>query len=332
LAIANISSPTAIIPISNNLKSDIAICDDVSSQNTSDIEFSLASENSINELPPKSGRKSNTNANSDPVFKKTVSVISPSLSTRDKKSKERKASSCQSTPLFGRHKHTIIENEVKKVLTFHQDMPKECSRACELKNDTKKSQTIVIAPTSKPSTTITSISSSLPCELVHTISTITKKGQKLSKKHHEMSLEYEITYENDDGNQSPHGFISSFNQLTSQRHPSAIISANLKKPLPVALKNQQQEVERTAQQNIGEEHKSQDIELDELAIDLNGSKKKKKRKSKFYYKYIQPSSQENYLNHIQGHTCRNVDSVVYPTTSSEIKQQCILSKPPNQPM
>lgn len=281
--------PTAIVPINNNHsninvsnKSDVAIYDDgASSQNTSDIEFSLASEASISELPPnaKSDRKS-ANANSDPVSKKSVNVLSPPLSTRDKKI-ERKAISCQSTPLFGRHRRS--ESEGKKVLTFQKELPKGISKACE-KDTTIKSQTIVTTTSTlaRPTTTtVTAIASHLPLETVHSGSN--KKGQRHSKKLRDVSLEYEITYDGEE-NQSPHGFISSFNQLTAQKPPAAVICANLKKP-PV-IKDQPVEGEPKAQQEVGGENtkaiKSQDIELelDELAVDV-GSGKKKKRRSKF---------------------------------------------------
>lgn len=275
---------TAFVPINNIInssnKSEVAICDDgASSQNTSDIDFSLASENSIN---VKNDEKSNTKTNSDPIFKKFVNVLSPKVCS-GKKGCERKASSCQSTPLFGRHKHTRSESEGKKVLKFQADHPIENKNGPELKGGTKKSQTIVTAPYSNTTTTTalakpsTSLSSNLPLEIVHSSS---KKGQKRTKRHCDVSLEYEITYDDGDGNQSPHGFISSFNQLTSQKPTSAKIVANLTKQLSPSIK------EFTTQQDIQfesiKEVKNQDIEIEltESMVDGEKNKRKKERQLK----------------------------------------------------
>lgn len=294
------SKVLAIVPINNtnnnsnnhknSNKSDLAICDDgVSSQNTSDIEFSLPSENSMSEIPRSGAKVKSSVAKSDPVIKKCVSVVSSS--TRDKKACERKAISCQSTPIFLRHKHVRSESEGKKVLTFQKELPKSSSSNNEHsygKIDTIKSQTIVIAPTStkttttlaKPTTTttVTAVSGHLPpLEAVHVVSNAggSKKGQKHSTKLRDVSLEYKITYDDGDENQSPHGFISSFNQLqlTSQKQSAAIISANIKKQ---TSKDQHKKVELVDQDDLAK----QDIELDELDVEAVNKKKKHKRKSK----------------------------------------------------
>lgn len=275
----------------NNGKSDIAICDDgTSSQNTSDIEFSLNSENSLSELPrsTKNGQQPKSVANSDPIIKKSVNVVSPPSAHPsakgsgggEKKVCERKAISCQSTPIFGRHKHVRSESEGKKVLTFQKELPKR-------EVDTIKSQTIVIAPTSTTTTTtlatstVTAVSGHHQhhLEAVHVVSNASnKKSQKHSTKLRDVSLEYEITYDDGDGNQSPHGFISSFNQLTSQKQSAAIISANIKKQTSkdqhrktTEMKSEVQEIDTKA-----------DIELDELDVEVvnsASSKKKNKRRS-----------------------------------------------------
>lgn len=283
-----------------NDKSDVAICDDgLSSQNTSDIEFSLVSENSITDLPEKLRKKvtagvvaaaaTTTVTNSDPIIKKSVNVISPPLTRHDKKPCERKAKSCQSTPIFGRHKHVRSESEGKKILTFQRELP---TKKYETKiTDAVKSETIVIAPASTSAaiatiTTTTLASKSMPpavssgpLESVHM--TTTKKIQKHSSKHRDVSIEYEITYDDDNENQSPHGFISSFNQLTSQKQPAAIISANLKKQTSKQVKGQQ------GKDSIKNQHETEktvtnqevELELDELNVDVVN--KKKRRRSKY---------------------------------------------------
>lgn len=259
------------------INSDIAICDDgVSSQNTSDIEFSLVSE-SISELPAHVRKK--TSPSSDPVIKKPVQYLSPPLK-REIKVSERKAISCQSTPLFGRHQPaqpTKSDGEVKKVLTFQKELPKKVG-------DPKvKSQTIVIAPTSTTTTTtlakpISTLSG--PVETVH----ISRKSQKHSK-YRDVSVEYEITYDDDDGNQSPRGFISSFNQLTSHMPPAAVITSNPKKQSLKQTKAQttkdgrnQQEGACSKADDKTAKHRDIELELDELAIDVVN--KRKKRRSK----------------------------------------------------
>lgn len=284
-----------------NDKSDVAICDDgLSSQNTSDIEFSLVSENSVSDLPEKLRKKvtagvvaTATVTNSDPIIKKSVNVISPPLTRHDKKPCERKVKSCQSTPIFGRHKHVRSESEGKKTLTFQRELP---TKKYETKiTDAVKSETIVIAPASTcaaiatiTTTTLASKSipavSSGPLESVHM--TTTKKIQKHSSKHRDVSIEYEITYDDDNENQSPHGFISSFNQLTSQKQPAAIISANLKKQTSKQVKGLQ------AKDSIKSQHETEktvtnqevELELDELNVDVVN--KKKRRRSKYNKKVM----------------------------------------------
>jgi hypothetical protein len=264
-------------PINNNNdKSDVAICDDVSSQNTSDIEFSLVSE-SISE-PPHIRKKVSTN--SDPILKKPAHFLSPPLS-RDAKVVERKSISCQSTPLFGRHSNKG-DGEVKKVLTFQKELPKKVSEPAKT-IEKVKSQTIVIAPNS--TTTTTTLAKPLgPAETVHT----SRKSQKHSK-YRDVSVEYEISYDDDDGNQSNRGFFSSFNQLTSQLPPTAVItSSNPKKQSSKQskvhstkeVKNQQEALVNTRKvDDKTAKHHEIELELDELQIDVVN--KKKKRRSEF---------------------------------------------------
>lgn len=284
---------TAIVPINNNVnvnnhnnnnRSDVAICDDgASSQNTSDIEFSLNSENnSVSELP-RSSAKCKSVVNSDPVIKKFVNVVSPPLTRGgEKKACERKAISCQSTPIFGRHKHVRSESEGKKVLTFQKEQSKSVSKGTDA---IKSHQTIVIAPTSTTTTTTlaktvttTTAAASIPLETVHA------SKKKHSTKIRDVSVEYEITYDNEERNQSPHGFISSFNQLTSQKQSAAIISANIKKQASTTKDHQRrksQDVDRvdvTTKRDV-----SRDIELDELDVEVVNKKKKKKRRSEFFF-------------------------------------------------
>ena len=230
-----------------------------------------------------------------------MNVISPSTNS-DKKVCERKAISCQSTPLFGRHnKHTRSESEGKKVLTFQQKETPKSIVMCEKKVDVAKSQTIVIAPTSSTITTTLAKQSSAATvlETVHGSNNVNKKGQKLSKKLRDVSLEYEITYDDNgggDANQSSHGFISSFNQLTSHKQSSAIICANLKRQSPPhVLRDQQQEdliTQHDTHGDDGECSKNRDIEieLNELGV-IDGSRIRKKKKSKTLEFFL-----ESYLN------------------------------------
>lgn len=265
------------LPINNNDKSDVAICDDVSSQNTSDIEFSLVSE-SICELPMNVRKKISTN--SDPILvKKPAHFLSPPL-TREVRVTERKAISCQSTPLFGRHSNKS-EGEVKKVLTFQKELPKKVSETTKT-IEKVKSQTIVIAPNSTTTTT-TLAKPSGPIETVH----VSRKAQKHSKCR-DVSVEYEISYDDDDGNQSPRGFLSSFNQLTSQIPPAAVItSTNPKKQSMKQAKTQsmkegkyQQETGSSADGKTAKHHEIE-LELDDLAVDVLNKKKRRRSKWKF---------------------------------------------------
>lgn len=300
--------------------SDLAICDDgVSSQNTSDIEFSLVSE-SVSELPRKKA-----SANSDPIIKKPAHLLSPPLA-REIKVTERKAISCQSTPLFGRHQQQKGDGEVKKVLTFQE--PKAVEKV--------KSQTIVIAPTSTTTTTtlakpISTHATGGPMESVHA----TRKSQK--SRYRDVSVEYEISYDDDEGNQSPRGFISSFNQLTSQMPPATVITANPKKLSLKQLKAQSKEG-RNQQEAVGgkaddktAKHHEIELELDDLAIDVGN--KKKRRRSK-YCEDSWDARRETFIclffHSPQGHSSRCSDPVIYPSSSG--LKHCILSRPPNQPM
>lgn len=257
------------------IKSDAAIYDDcVSSQNTSDIEFSLVSE-SISELPVCIRKKPSTN--SDPVVKKPPHFLSPPLK-REVKIIERKAISCHSTPLFGRHSKN--DGDVKKVLTFQKELPKKNSETKQVEK--AKSQTIVIAPTSTTTTTTLAkpISTTAgPIETVH----LSRKSQKHSK-YRDVSVEYEISYNDNEGNQSPRGFLSSFNQLTSQTPPAAVItSTNPKKQFSKQIKaqltkdgwNQHDIPTTTADDKTAKQHEIE-LELDDLVDSTN---KKKRRRS-----------------------------------------------------
>lgn len=251
------------IVVQEKQKSDIAIYDDgVSSQNTSDIEFSLVSE-SISELPVHSHKKNSTN--SDPIAKRPAHFLSPPL-TREVKVSERKAISCQSTPLFGRHQKAQASDS-KKVLTFQKELPKK------VEIEKAKSQTIVIAPTSTTTTTtlakpITTVAG--PVENVHA----NRKSQKHSK-YRDVSVEYEISYDDNEGNQSPRGFISSFNQLTSQTPPAAVITtANPKKQSKAPSSKQLDASADDKADDKTAKHQEIELELDDLAID-----KRKRRRS-----------------------------------------------------
>lgn len=147
--------PAATTQDPNN-KSDIAMLDDVSSQNTSDIEFSLVSE-SIRDGHLK---KKSSVTYSDPIVKQ------PKLPTMKLNSKisNRKAVSCHTTPIFERHKinkKVIIEDTGtvgrKDSKTF-QDFPK-IKHAVASNEGIHKSQTIVIASTVNSPTTKTAIAS-----------------------------------------------------------------------------------------------------------------------------------------------------------------------------
>lgn len=254
-------------------KSDVAICDDgTSSQNTSDIEFSLVSE-SLCELPLGAVKKTSTI--SDPVIKKPPLFLSPPL-VRQVKVSERKAISCQSTPLFGRSQKGLTkEGDVKKVLTF-QEHPKKGNEPKVAVIEKVKSQTIVTAPTSATTATTTTLAKSIPStssgplESVHT----SRKSQKHSK-YRDVSVEYEITYDDSEGNQTPRGFISTFNSLTSQSTPSAVITTK-RHSLKQAKSRCQHETgdDRTTNHDI-------ELELDDLAVDVVNKKKRRRRKQHF---------------------------------------------------
>lgn len=283
---ATVSAPTKNISI----KSDKAICDDgvssQSSQNTSDIEFSLVSENSMNELPPKTNNaiKFNNNTNSDPIIETTINLASTVISTSNKNLRERKASSCQSTPLFGRHKYAQNEIETIKALKFNREI-----QSCDQKLDTSKSQTIVIAPKSNTiTTTLAKHTPAVKNNICNEINSNNKKIQRHFKKLHDVSLEYEITYDDEDGKQSPHGFISSFNKLTTQKRYSPVISANIKKQPRIAIKDQQESRLATLHcTNLENANPTIDKDIEKLnATGIDESKRNNKRKSKHFILYI----------------------------------------------
>lgn len=288
----------------HNDKSDVAIYDDgPSSQNTSDIEFSLVSETSVSELPFSNRKKlAASTVLSDPIMKKTGNLLSPllqrgvTISTPGSKPDDckkylpkQRSISEQSTPIFARHQQLKNEAEGKKYITFQKELPKKV--VCDVKPIEKgKSQTVVIAPTVSTTTTA----------LAKPISTITvagtsgqetlnanKKSQKHLNKFRDIAIEYEISY--DDGNQSPRGFISSFNQLTSNIPPTAVITTNSKKQSIKQSKTQSMKDGRN-QHEFGRgksfdekaaKGHALEVELDDLAIDIDN--KKRKRKSKFNY-------------------------------------------------
>ncbi|CAO1359808.1 unnamed protein product [Diamesa serratosioi] len=317
----------------HNDKSDVAIYDDApSSQNTSDIEFSLVSETSVSELPPSNRKKlAASTVLSDPIIKKTGNLLSPPLqrgitiSTPGKPDdgikkylpKQRSISE-QSTPIFARHQQLKLEAEGKKYITFQKELPK---KVCDVKPIEKgKSQTVVIAPTvsttttalAKPISTIT-VAGSSGQEALHT----NKKAQKHLNKFRDIAIEYEISY--DDGNQSPRGFISSFNQLTSNLPPTAVITTNSKKQSIKQSKTQSMKDGRNQQEfgraksfdeKAGKGH-GLEMELDELAIDIDNKKRKRKRKFILYFRCSEPI-------------------LVYPLPTG--LKHCILSRPPNAPI
>lgn len=150
--------------------SDLAICDDVSSQNTSDIEFSLVSDHAS--VVGISSRKKSFSAYSDHGLVSDRSTFISLPLTRKKQAVERKAISCSSTPLFSRHirnlKMNENQNEPKKILKFENELvkDKEKDRAYST-NEFQKSQTIVIAKTNatsaKTATTTTTVAKTSPC-------------------------------------------------------------------------------------------------------------------------------------------------------------------------
>jgi hypothetical protein len=152
--------------------SDLAVCDDVSSQNTSDMEFSLISDHVA--IAGITGRKKSLSANSDhgSMSDRSNTFVSLPLS-RKKQSIERKAMSCQSTPLFGRHMRTLKSNEShsepKKTIKFEGELVKskdKDSRIYSSNNEVQKSQTVVIASANatSPTTTTTVTETSLCME------------------------------------------------------------------------------------------------------------------------------------------------------------------------
>ena len=291
----------------HNEKSDVAIYDDApSSQNTSDIEFSLVSEMSVSELPFSNRKKLAANTVlSDPIIKKTGNLLSPPILQRgvtisipdkpdDQTSKKylpkQRSISEQSTPIFARHQQLKNEAEGKKYITFQKELSK---KVCDVKPiENGKSQTVVIAPTvsttttalAKPISTIT-VASANGHETLHT----NKKSQKHLNKFRDIAIEYEISY--DGGNQSPRGFISSFNQLTSNIPPTAVITTNSKKQSIKQSKTQsikdgrnQQELGRgkSFDEKAGEKAHALELELDDLAIDIDNKKRKRKRKFNYF--------------------------------------------------
>lgn len=289
-----------------NAKSDVAIYDDgPSSQNTSDIEFSLVSETSVSELPFSNRKKLAANTVlSDPIIKKTGNLLSPPLqrgitisapgSKADDCKKylpKQRSISEQSTPIFARHQQLKNEAEGKKYITFQKELPKKVLDVKPIEKG--KSQTVVIAPTvsttttalAKPISTIT-VAGTSGQETLHA----NKKSQKHLNKFRDIAIEYEISY--DDGNQSPRGFISSFNQLTSNLPPTAVITTNSKKQSMKQSKTQSMKDGRN-QQEFGR-GKSFDekavkgygleVELDDLAIEIDNKKRKRKRKFNYFLK------------------------------------------------
>lgn len=304
------SAPTNKSQLSNkvihNDKSDVAIYDDgPSSQNTSDIEFSLVSETSVSELPFSNRKKlAASTVLSDPIIKKTGNLLSPPLqrgitisapgSKPDDCKKylpKQRSISEQSTPIFARHQQLKMEAEGKKYITFQKELPKKVLDVKPIEKG--KSQTVVIAPTvsttttalAKPISTIT-VAGTSGQETLHA----NKKSQKHLNKFRDIAIEYEISY--DDGNQSPRGFISSFNQLTSNLPPTAVITTNTKKQSMKQSKTQSMKDGRN-QQEFGRGKSFDDkavkaygleLELDDLAIDIDNKKRKRKRKINYFLK------------------------------------------------
>ncbi|CAO1316795.1 unnamed protein product [Diamesa hyperborea] len=320
----------------HNDKSDVAIYDDgPSSQNTSDIEFSLVSETSVSELPFSNRKKLaaiSTTVLSDPIMRKTGNLLSPllqrglTISSPGSKPDEckkylpkQRSISEQSTPIFARHQQLKNEAEGKKYITFQKELPKKV--VCDVKPIEKgKSQTVVIAPT--VSTTTTALAKPISTITVagtsgqETLLNANKKSQKHLNKFRDIAIEYEISY--DDGNQSPRGFISSFNQLTSNIPPTAVITTNSKKQSIKQSKTQSMKDGRNQHEFSMNRGKSFDdkairghgleVELDDLAIDIDNKKRKRKR---------------------QNSRCSE-PILVYPLASG--LKHCILSRSPNAPI
>lgn len=159
-----------VVQLEERKGSDLAICDDVSSQNTSDMEFSLMSDHVT--VAGITARKKSLSANSDhgSMSDRSNTFVSLPLS-RKKQSIERKAMSCHSTPLFGRHMRTLKSNEnhsePKKVLKFESELVKDKEKENKhysSNNEVQKSQTVVIASTNATSpTTMTKVAETSPC-------------------------------------------------------------------------------------------------------------------------------------------------------------------------
>jgi hypothetical protein len=296
----------------NNIKivrSDLALHDDgASSQNTSDIEFSLVSETiSINELPLTSSKRPvNTNVLSDPIVKVSSNLLSPQPIIKNAKQVAcktvsgddninqyhvaRRAISAQSTPIFARHSLKMSdsgsEGGQKKSLKFQTDKALICDE--KKHTETAKTQTIVTAPTpSAPLTTsvLAKPSSTLP-DVHHS-----KKSQKHHNKFKDIAIEYEIDY--DEGAPSPRGFISSFNQLTSNIPPAAVITTTRKQSMKQqkkaqqvkdANKNQQESIKlkqitehsKTNETKVTNSFKDNDNDQDRTVEDVGTKKKKRK--------------------------------------------------------
>lgn len=152
------------VQLEDEKASDLAICDDASSQNTSDMEFSLVSDHvAVAGIP--TTRKKSLSAYSDhgSVSERSNAFVSSLPLARKKQSIERKAMSCQSTPLFGRHARTTLKShenhsEPKKVLKFDSELVKDIDNSRKYSNnnnEVQKSQTVVIASTNATSPTTT---------------------------------------------------------------------------------------------------------------------------------------------------------------------------------
>lgn len=159
---------------------------------------------------------------------------------------------------------------------------KPVSRKSTDEKKTESKNTIASLSGNSKTVTTTSTVVNLPAE--HQI----KKKHKLR----DIAIEYEIEYE--DAGQSPRGFISSFNQLTSNMPPAVITKTKGKthhdsmklKQLPGSSKvASNKSAERT---NSKKEKNTMDKDLEKAFLDADDhdvvdgvGNKKKKRKSKF---------------------------------------------------
>lgn len=101
-------------------KGDAVHLDDLSSQNTSDIEFSLVSES----IRDGNLKKKSSVTYSEPIVKQSIVFISPSQLKN--KQTSRRAYSCHSTPVLQRHKHcenNIIQTNSQERLKKHLTLP-----------------------------------------------------------------------------------------------------------------------------------------------------------------------------------------------------------------